>query len=141
MVPTPTNFRTEEETTVLVVDDAAQMRKLVCSVLKKHGFKTIDVADGCYAIHRLEESHYDAIITDLEMPQVSGDELVAIIRNSSDPTVCNVPIIVVSSKADAGTIAALELLGIDAFIEKPVDQIVLLETIDRLLKTSREMKR
>lgn len=117
------------------------MRKLVCSVLKKHGFKTNDVADGCYAIHRLDESHYDAIITDLETPQVSGDQLVAIIRNSSDPTVCNVPIIVVSSTADAGTIAALGLLGIDAFIElmrlsKSPSTKFAVETIDRLLKTS-----
>ncbi len=141
MIPASTNFRTGEEMTVLVVDDATQMRRLVCSVLKKHGFKTVDVADGCFAIHRLEESHYDAIVTDLEMPKVSGDELVSIIRNSSDPIVRNVPIIVVSSKADAETVAALELLGIDAFIEKPVDQLLLLQTIDRLLKKSRESKR
>ena len=76
-----------------------------------------------------EEHKFDLVVTDLEMPFVSGEELVSHIRNIS-PTL---PIVVVSSRSDEKSKVAVYALGIDEFLTKPITPIELVAKITKLL--------
>jgi len=118
--------------TVLVVDDTAVSRHIVTRALDALGFQTLVAADGRAAIDLIRQCHPDAIVTDLEMPNVGGDELIELIRASDDAQISGLPILVISSQNDAITRAELRHLGADAFVAKPVDVAVLRETVSRL---------
>ncbi|MCM2374378.1 response regulator [Aporhodopirellula aestuarii] len=118
--------------TILVVDDTAMSRVLVASTLEGMGYKTVMASDGKAAIEALDQFHPDAIVTDLEMPNVGGDELIYRVRSLADVKLSDLPILVVSSKADLATLGELQNLGVNGFIAKPVDTNKLRETVARL---------
>lgn len=107
--------------TVLVVDDAAAIRHLVSKTLDGLGFYTLIAADGEAAMTTVRDFHPDAIVTDLEMPGMDGETLIAALKSSENPVIRSLPIIVCSSKVDPDTLAKLAALGVDAVVPKPVD--------------------
>lgn len=107
--------------TVLVVDDAAAMRLLVSKTLNSLGFHTLIAADGAAAMATVRDFHPDAIVTDLEMPGMNGEALIATLKGSKNPVIRDLPIIVCSSKVDPKTLAKLATMGVDAVVPKPVD--------------------
>lgn len=107
--------------TVLVVDDAASSRRLIKKVLDDLGFFTVIACDGEAALAKVWEYHPDAIVTDLEMPRMDGEELIEKLRSSENPRIRELPIIVSSTKIDGTTLAHLGLLHVNAVVPKPVD--------------------
>lgn len=80
--------------TALVVDDSMLIRHTVCRFLEERGFTVEAASNGREALDALQRMHADLIITDMEMPQMSGGELISALR--SQTATANIPIVVVA---------------------------------------------
>jgi DNA-binding response OmpR family regulator len=99
---------------ILLVDDEDSIQTLLSYPLEKEGFEVVGAADGQEALDRAREQPFDLIVLDLMLPKVDGFEVCRQIRASS-----NVPIIMLTAKAEEiDTVLGLEL-GADDYITKP----------------------
>ncbi|WP_460449406.1 response regulator [Alsobacter sp. SYSU BS001988] len=120
---------------VLVVDDQKSMRGLLRFALLQMGFETIDGAEsGEEAIKKLTTVRYDLIITDMHMGGVSGLGLLKAIR--SHPVLRGTPVIMATSETSSDTVRQAKMLGVDAFILKPVDPNALQLRVKTVLKAA-----
>lgn len=102
-------------TNILVVDDEPAIRRLLRTSLSSQNFRILEAADGRQALAEIERSHPDLIILDLGLPDISGLDLIRILRTGGNP----VPILVLSSRVDEkGKVEALDL-GADDYVTKP----------------------
>ena len=107
-----------ESLQVLVVDDGALARKMISRTLQKMGIGHITQAsDGSEAIPMIQSNIYDLIVTDLNMPEVDGRELLRFIRNESNQS--SVPVLMVTTEGDASKLAAVQKDGVSAIVDKP----------------------
>ncbi len=83
----------------LVVDDSMLMRYTVCRFLEERGFTVEAASNGVEALEVLARVQPQLIITDLQMPQMSGSELISVLK--SKPEIADVPIIVVASRSSS----------------------------------------
>ncbi len=120
--------------TVLVVDDTSSSRMVARKTLNDLGFFTLIASDGEAALAKVRDFHPDAIVTDLEMPGMDGEELIEMLRSSQNPCIRDIPIIVSSSKVDVRTLSKLVSLQVDAFVPKPVDVRLLAKKALQLFK-------
>jgi two-component system chemotaxis response regulator CheY len=105
---------------VLVVDDSALARKMICRTLNKMGIEKITEADdGSEAIPLIQTNRYDLIVTDFNMPEVDGHELLRFIRMESNQS--SVPVLMVTTEGDAGKLAAIQQDGVSAIMDKPFE--------------------
>lgn len=122
---------------ILVVDDALVVRKKITNLLAHEDFAFVAQKDGQYAINYLEhvlENELelpDVIVTDLEMPNVDGIELISWVRNNKQ--LKGLPIIVVSSHMNLEKLFSGH--NIQGFLPKPFKDAVLIEQIDYLIKS------
>ena len=99
---------------VLVVDDDAHIRDVVCFALRREGFETVEAGDGRSAVTEFERNAPDLVILDIMMPEADGLDVCRTLRADS-----NVPILFLSSKdAEVDRIVGLEVGG-DDYITKP----------------------
>ena len=82
--------------TVLVVDDSMLIRHVVCRWLEERGFDVESASNGLEALNRIFEKAPDVIITDLQMPSMSGGALISVIK--AHPTTARIPVVVLASK-------------------------------------------
>ena len=119
--------------TVLVVDDSKSIRNLVKFVLQSEGFEVVEVEDGQQgwdALQRLSAS-ISLVLTDYEMPNMSGPELVGKIRNQSKFD--GIPLILLTSRKDEeDEVLGLDL-GADDYITKPVEPMKLQARVRKIL--------
>ncbi len=109
-----------EELNVLVVDDSSTARRFIKKVLGKLGIEQIKEAEnGLQARNLIEHDFFDLIVTDYNMPEMDGAELVAYIREQSNQA--GVPILMVSSESDEGRLAAVQQSGVSAICDKPFE--------------------
>ena len=103
---------------VLVVDDDAHIREVICFALRRAGFEVAEAGDGETALVRVERDRPDLVILDILMPEMDGLDVCRAVRGGSAGN-ANVPILFLSSKdAEADRIVGLEL-GADDYITKP----------------------
>ena len=81
----------------LVVDDSMLIRYTVCRFLEERGFTVESATNGLEAVQILERIRPDLIITDMQMPKMSGSELITVLKKN--PQTANIPIIVVAGRA------------------------------------------
>jgi CheY-like chemotaxis protein len=81
----------------LVVDDSMLIRYTVCRFLEERGFTVESATNGVEALQILERVHPDLIVTDMQMPKMSGSELITALK--SKPGTANIPIIIVAGRA------------------------------------------
>ncbi len=118
---------------VLVVDDVEVTRKIICNILKWIGFEKIfEAEDGNTALSILEESRVDLIITDWNMPQMSGLELVQKIR--ANPKHQHSPVLMVTAEGQEEYLLAAVKAGIDNYVVKPFKAEMLKEQIEIAFK-------
>lgn len=103
--------------TILAVDDSAPVRKFVMLALKSDGFRVITATDGMQALEILATENIDLLITDLNMPNIDGFELIKSVR--SNPLTMNIPIIILSSLANNIDIQNGLDLGANSYLIKP----------------------
>ena len=109
-----------ENLEVLVVDDSGMARKMISRTLNKMGIEKItQAADGAEAIPLIQANHYDLIVTDFNMPEVDGHELLRFIRNESNQS--SVPVLMVTTEGDASKLAAIQQDGVSAILDKPFE--------------------
>jgi len=119
--------------TALVVDDSAQIVNIVSKMLKerlKFG-RVIGLTDGKEALQALKEEHIDWVISDWEMPDVSGLELLKLVRGN--PKTADIPFILMSSRADKESLVEAVSEGVSDYITKPFSPAKLDEKLRRFL--------
>jgi two-component system chemotaxis response regulator CheY len=106
---------------VLIVEDSATMRSLIASTLEDLDIpvKVTEAASGFEALHCLPRDPFDLIITDINMPDINGLELVSFIK--SNATYRGIPLVIVSTEgAERDREKGMEL-GADAYLVKPFE--------------------
>ena len=117
----------------LVVDDSLAMRRIIVNALQRIGYThVVTAANGHDALECFDET-IDFVITDWNMPRMSGVELTRAIRSAAGGEV--VPIMLVTTRGARQDIVAAIDAGVNSYILKPFTPSVLREKIDRLLAT------
>ena len=120
---------------ILIVDDSSTMRRIIGNVVMQLGFAkdNFDEAeDGVKAWKLLSEAHYDVILTDWNMPNMNGLELVKKIR--SEGTHQKTPIIMITTEGGKNEVITALKSGVNNYIVKPFSAEVLKEKLDGVLK-------
>ena len=120
---------------ILVVEDNALNLKLFCDLLRAHGYETTPVTDGREAVARAREVVPDLIISDIQLPYVSGLDLIAEMK--ADEALARVPIMAVTAYAGAGDEARVRAAGAEAYVSKPISVARFVEVVRGLLAAAR----
>ena len=117
---------------VLVVDDSLALRRSMMYALQRLAeMVCVEAQDGAEALKKYSQGRFDIVLTDINMPVLDGLKLISHLR--SDVTNAHVPIIVITTEsAEADRDRALKL-GADAYLLKPVQAQVVLDTVKKLL--------
>ena len=118
---------------ILVVEDDKNTRKLLTTILKNHGYNTLEATNGEEALDVLDHNHVDLMVLDVMMPHMDGFELTKTLRDSGS----QLPILILSAKQNVVDIKQGFLVGIDDYLTKPFDFDVLLLRIKALLRRSK----
>ncbi|MBN1418311.1 MAG: response regulator [Planctomycetes bacterium] len=122
---------------VLIVDDSTVMRRMIKQVVQAGGWQEIDEApDGKEALNFLQEHVVDLILTDWNMPNVTGLQLVEAIR--SDPRLQTVPIIMITTEAQKPHVVAALKAGVNNYVVKPFEAEALLAKIQDTLSRAKK---
>ena len=120
--------------TVLIIDDAVHIRRLVARMLEQAGFETLEAADGIQGLRLLKEQKPDVVTCDISMPLMDGHEF--LMTAKKDPTTRHIPIIVVTALGQEGEAAKATAMGASAYLTKPFSSNHLIETIYSQVKES-----
>ena len=118
----------------LVVDDFSTMRRIVRNLLKELGFSNVDEAeDGQVALHKLKNSQFDFVVTDWNMPNMTGIELLKAIR--ADAQLKHLPVMMVTAEAKKENIIEAATAGASSYIVKPFTAATLDEKLKKVFAT------
>src|SRR5260221_866702 len=132
-IPSDAIDRVHHERVVVVADDSISVRKFVGRMLEKNGYRVILASDGLEAAELIAQHGCHLVITDLEMPRMTGYELMAQLRQS--PSTRRIPVMVVTSRAGAKHRDRAMKEGAVAFLTKPVQEDQLTEAVEQLIGT------
>lgn len=117
----------------LIVDDFSTMRRIVRNLLKESGFTDADEAeDGVVALNKLRNSKFDFVVTDINMPNMNGFQLLAEIKK--DDKLKHLPVLMVTAEARKEDIVAAAQGGASGYIVKPFTKATLEEKVSLILK-------
>ena len=116
---------------ILVVEDNALNIKLFCDLLTAHGHETQPVTDSREALDAARSFQPDLVITDIQLPYITGIELMEMLR--ADEQLKEVPIMAVTAYAAAGDDERIRAAGASAYVSKPISVMRFAETVDQLL--------
>jgi len=118
---------------ILVVDDFSTMRRIIKNLLRDLGFTNVDEADdGKTALPILKQGHIDFLITDWNMPEMTGIDLLKVVR--ADPALASIPVLMVTAEAKREQIIAAAQAGVNGYVVKPFTAAVLKEKIDKIFE-------
>jgi chemosensory pili system protein ChpA (sensor histidine kinase/response regulator) len=132
-IPSEAIDRVDQERVIVVADDSISVRKFVGRMLEKNGYRAKLAADGLEAAELISQIGCHLVITDLEMPRMTGYELMAQLRQNSATK--RIPVLVVTSRAGAKHRDRAMKEGASAFLTKPVQEDQLLAAIEQLIGT------
>jgi two-component system cell cycle response regulator DivK len=116
---------------ILVVEDNALNIKLFCDLLAAHGHHAEGVLDSRLALDAARTFKPDLVITDIQLPHVTGLELMELIRK--DEELCDVPIMAVTAYSGVGDDERIRAAGAQAYVSKPISVVRFAETVEELL--------
>ncbi len=118
---------------VLVVDDMSTMRRIIKTILNQLGYSNIEEAEnGKQALGKLKKEKFDFVITDWNMPEMDGLELVKQIR--SDDDLKSIPVLMVTAEAKKENVMEALKAGVNNYIVKPFTPEVLKEKMEKIFK-------
>jgi two-component system chemotaxis response regulator CheY len=118
---------------ILVVDDFSTMRRIIKNLLRDLGFTNVDEADdGKTALPILKQGHVDFLITDWNMPEMTGIDLLKAVR--ADASLAHIPVLMVTAEAKREQIIAAAQAGVNGYVVKPFTAAVLKEKIDKIFE-------
>ena len=119
---------------ILVVDDFATMRKVVRNLLKQGGYEDIvEAEDGVMALKALKSQKIDFIVSDWNMPNMTGLELLKAVR--ADEELAKTPFLMVTAEALQDNVVAAVKAGVSNYIVKPFTAEVLNEKIKKIIES------
>lgn len=121
---------------ILVVDDSLSMRKILQLDLTDSGFQAKTAASGLEALDLIEKEDFDLMVLDIEMPEMDGFELMSIIKD--DPRFAGIPNMIITSRSGQKHRSKAFELGASAYLVKPYDQQLFLETVNKLVGKRKE---
>ena len=117
----------------LVVDDFSTMRRIVRNLLKELGFTNVDEAeDGQVALHKLKTQHFDFIVSDWNMPNMTGLELLKALR--ADQQLKHLPFMMITAEAKRENIIEAAMAGASGYIVKPFTAATLEEKLNKVFQ-------
>lgn len=117
---------------ILVVDDFGTMRRIIKNILLEIGYHNIEEAeDGEIALQKLKAGGIDFVVTDWNMPNMSGLELLTAIR--LDEALKNIPVLMVTAEAAKENVIHAVQAGVSNYIVKPFTATVLKDRVDAIL--------
>ncbi len=122
-----------ETANILIVEDDADINRLLCTILEGAGYTCRSAFSGSEALLWADKYEYDLMLLDLMLPGVTGEELIARLRQGK-----TMPIIVVSAKVGVSDRVNVLRLGADDFIPKPFDNTEVLARVEAQLRRSRQ---
>lgn len=120
---------------ILIAEDVAHNRDVLVEALKEHGCDLVAAADGRETLARWREGDFDALLVDLHMPRLSGDDVIRQVRAQTGSGE-RVPIFAVTADASLATRDELLQLGADEYFTKPVDLDLLIDRLKLHLQSS-----
>ncbi len=121
----------EPNTRILVVDDFSTMRKIVKNVLKQLGYNNIEEAEnGAEALQKLRSKKFDFVVSDWNMPNMDGLEMLKAIR--SDAELKHLPVLMVTAEAEKDKVIAAIKAGVNNYIVKPFTAETLKQKMEQI---------
>lgn len=121
---------------ILVVEDNELNLKLFCDLLRAHGYEAEPVRDGREAVDRARAFAPDLIVMDIQMPHVSGLELIEQLKGDSE--LRRMPIMAVTAYAAKGDEERIREAGAEGYVSKPISVIRFVEAVRALLAAARD---
>jgi two-component system chemotaxis response regulator CheY len=124
---------TDRSMRILVVDDFSTMRRIVRNLLKELGYTNADEAeDGVKALQKLKSERFDLVVSDWNMPSMTGIELLKAIRG--DEALKHLPVLMITAEARKENIIEAAQAGANGYIVKPFTAATLDEKLEKLFK-------
>ncbi|WP_339338791.1 chemotaxis response regulator CheY [uncultured Oceanicoccus sp.] len=118
---------------ILIVDDFSTMRRIIKNLLRDLGYtNTAEADDGQTALPMLQNGNFDFLVTDWNMPGMSGIDLLKAVR--ADDRLKDLPVLMVTAEAKRDQIIAAAQAGINGYIVKPFTAAVLKEKIEKIFE-------
>ena len=118
--------------TILIADDSTAMRAMLTSTIESLGdYHIVEASSGFEALRLLPRRKVDLILTDINMPDINGLELISFLHNN--PNYQDIPVIIISSEGSRKDIDKGKLLGADEYVVKPFEPSMLQELIMKYL--------
>jgi two-component system chemotaxis response regulator CheY len=118
---------------IMIVDDFATMRKVIRNLLKKSGYENIvEAEDGAVALKELKSQKIDFVVSDWNMPNMTGIELLVAVRADAD--LSKTPFLMVTAESLAAKVGQAVKAGVDDYIVKPFTAEVLGEKIGKIVE-------
>lgn len=118
--------------TVLIVEDNELNMKLFHDLLDAHGYQTLQTKDGMEALAMVRQHRPDLILMDIQLPEVSGLEVIKWIKE--DDNLRSIPVVAVTAFAMKGDEEKMREGGCDAYIAKPISVGKFIETVKQFLE-------
>jgi two-component system, chemotaxis family, chemotaxis protein CheY len=116
---------------ILVVDDFQTMRRIIRNYLRQLGFNNVEEAeDGDVALEKLIETQFDFVITDWNMPKMTGIDLLKKIRTENNFK--NIPVLIITAEAEKENVVQAAQAGVNDYIVKPFTPEVLQSKIEKI---------
>lgn len=121
---------------LLIIDDEPDLRQVLVDLLEDSTQEIAEAANGVEGIKLLNSRHFDAVLSDEKMPQKSGLEVLQWMRDNG----LKIPFIIHTGYGQREMINEARRLGVFAFIDKPWDQRVLIQTVQKALESGMEQQ-
>ena len=119
----------------LVVDDSRVIRELIAVNLELEGFEVVTAGDGESALALAAELRPHVITLDVMMPRLNGFETVSRLRQ--DPRTAEIPVVMVTGRAQSVDVQRGEEMGVEAYLTKPFEPAELVDVVSRLARQGR----
>jgi adenylate cyclase len=120
---------------ILVVDDDASNRDVLCQRLEHEGYSTAAARDGREALRMLAERSFDLVLLDFMMPDMSGSEALEVIK--ATPETAHIPVIMISAMNDTEVVVSCISQGAEDYLAKPFDPVLLRARVGASLEKKR----
>ncbi len=118
---------------ILIVDDFSTMRRIVKNLLKDLGFtNTFEADDGKSALPILEAGEIDFLLTDWNMPGMTGIDLLKAVR--ANPEIADLPVLMITAEAKREQIIVAAQAGVNGYVIKPFTAATLKEKIEKIFE-------
>jgi two-component system chemotaxis response regulator CheY len=118
---------------ILIVDDFSTMRRIIKNLLRDLGFtNTVEADDGTTALPILQSGTIDFLVTDWNMPGMTGIELLRSVR--ADEKLKTIPVLMVTAEAKRDQIISAAQAGVNGYVVKPFTAVALKEKIEKIFE-------